>query len=406
MNNYRLLFLMLFVMIFSSSSCDVKKEGGKSALSVTPDKMSFTRSGGAKALTLASTSDWTASAPQWIQVTPSKGKGQSNVKTLQVSAEPDEDTDRSGEIVISTASGATAKVAVTQEGKIAGKEDESGEGGNVSLKGKKFLVIANSMVYYGGFVQKGNAGKDDPGMFFKLLKAKGMEGTVIDCTQGGHYLSDYLSTCHTCAEDGKTGVNHLSGQDFKSFDYVILSEAGTNTKTFLSDCRALYKKVTDVNPNAKKVYINHIYSVYKNHSIILGNLKTLHEQDGVTIVNCGQLAYDIYTGKVRVPGGSLSYSDRYTFCNHTSSDTHHPNPLMGYIMTQMAFCALTGESADYADYKTLIKSCSFAGGSVSYDAYYNKYYTTPASMPFMTVIDNDAEMKGIQQLIPQYINKF
>ena len=135
-------------------------------------------------------------------------------------------------------------------------------------------------------------------------------------------------------------------------------------------------------------------------------LKTLHATDGFTIINCGRLAYDIYTGAVKVPCGSLTYSDRYTYCNHTSSDTYHPNPLMGYIMTQMVCCALTGASADYPDYAALVKGCRFAAGSTSYNDYYNKYYTTAAALPFMTVLDNAAEMRGIQQLIPAYINKY
>ena len=275
------------------------------------------------------------------------------------------------------------------------------------LKGKKFIVIANSMVYYGGFVQKGNQGKEDPGMFYKLMKALGHEISVIDCTQGGHHLYDYTAAgCKTSGSDCTVGEDLLKGLDLSSFDYVILSESGHNNSNFVPDARAVYKRFTDVNPNVKKIYINHIYSVYKNHTRILDNLKLLHETDGVTIINCGQLVYDIYTGAVKVPGGSLSYSDRYTFCNHKSSDSYHPNPLMGYIMTQMVCCALTGESAGYPDYASLIKECKFASGSTTYEDYYNAFYTTPAALPFMTVIDNDAEMRGIQQLIPGYINKY
>lgn len=275
------------------------------------------------------------------------------------------------------------------------------------LNGKQIIVCANSMVYYGGFVQKGEQGLADPGMLSRLLKAKGYDCKVIDCTQGGHHLYDYTASgCKTEGSDCIVGVDLLKGIDLSSFDYVILSESGNNNSNFLSDARAIYKRFTDVNPNVKKVYINHIYSVYKKHTKILDALKTLHDEDGVTIINCGQLGYDIYTGAVKVPGGSLSYSDRYTFCNHKGSDTYHPNPLMGYIMTQMVYSALTGDSADYADYSSLIKGCKFAAGSTSYDSYYSTYYTTPAALPFMNVIDNDAEMKGIQQLIPTYIDKY
>ena len=272
------------------------------------------------------------------------------------------------------------------------------------LKGKRFAVIANSMVYYGGFVQKGDAGKADKGMFYKLMQDLGHDITVVDCTQGGHHLYDY--TAAGCKTDCTAGTDHLAGLDLASFDYIILSESGDNNSNFLTDVRAVVDRFSSVNPNVKKIYINHVYSVYKNHSNILNNLKTLHDQDGFTIINCGQLAYDIYTGAVKVPGGSLSYSDRYTFCNHKSSDSYHPNPLMGYIMTQMACCALTGEDAGYADYSSLVKGCMFGAGSTTYDKYYSTYYTTEATLPFMTVLDNQAEMKGIQQLIPLYVNKF
>ena len=275
------------------------------------------------------------------------------------------------------------------------------------LKGKKFIVIANSMVYYGGFVQKGNQGQEDPGMFFKLMKATGHDVTVIDCTQGGHHLYDYTAAgCKTEGSDCTVGEDLLKGLDLASFDYVILSESGDNNANFVPDVRAVYQRFSAVNPNVKKIYINHIYSVYKNHTRILDELKTLHDTDGFTIINCGKLAYDIYTGAVKVPGGSLTYSDRYTFCNHKSGDSYHPNPLMGYIMTQMVCCALTGDSPEYADYASLVKGCKFAAGSTAYGDYYSTYYTTAAALPFMNVLDNAAEMRGIQQLIPGYVDKY
>lgn len=358
-----------------------------------------------KIIRLTSSTDWSADAPDWIEVSPAEGKGSPEPATLTLKVNRNDGAVRNGVVHFTTPKGTRVSVSVMQEAGADVKEEEDNPGGSgetVSLKGKKFIVIANSMVYYGGFVQKGNAGSADQGMFYKLLKAKDMEGTVIDCTQGNHYLSDFISNCGTCTSH----VNHLAGIDLGSIDCVILSQAGSNVSSFLSDCRALYGKFAAQNPNVRKVYINHVYSVFKNHGNVLDNLKTLHEQDGVTIVNCGQLAYDLYTGKVKVPGGSLSYPDRYTFVNHTSSDYYHPNPLMGYIMTQMTYCALTGDTAVFPDYASLVKGCSFGSGSVSYGSYYGKYYTTPASLPFTTVIDNASEMQGIQKLIPSYINKY
>jgi len=274
------------------------------------------------------------------------------------------------------------------------------------LEGKKLVVIGNSMIYYGGLVQNGSQCGADYGMLKTLIQANGVKATVVDCTFGGHHLLDFTAAGCKCEDKNCYGTDHLKSLDFASFDYVIISEAGNNYSSFYSDAKALFQRFKDANKNAKLVYINHIYSVYKKHSNVLDNLKNLHDSLGVTIVNVGQLGYDIYTGAVKVPGGSLKYSDRYTFCNHTSSDTYHPNPLMGYMMTQMLYCALTGTKAAGTAYDKLIKNSYFAGGSVSYSDYYNKYYTTAAALPFMTVIDNAVEMSGIQQLIPLYIDKY
>ena len=346
-----------------SSSCQNKNGPEKpetpvvEVLSASPESLEIPGKGGVVQLKLSASSDWSSEIPDWLSLSPASGSKTEGL-TVSVSAEANPGNDRKGEITLRISSGKRITVSVSQPAN------------EQSINGKRMIVCANSMVYYGGFVQKGNQGKADPGMFSKLLSAKGYNCEIIDCTQGGHHLYDY--TAAGCKTEG-------------------------------SDC---YKRFTDVNPNVKKVYINHIYSVYKKHAKVLDALKTLHDEDGVTIINCGQLGYDIYTGAVKVPGGSLSYSDRYTFCNHKSGDTHHPNPLMGYIMTQMVYSALTGESADYPDYAALIKSCKFAAGSTGYNDYYSAYYTTPAALPFMNVIDNDAEMKGIQQLIPMYIDKY
>lgn len=291
----------------------------------------------------------------------------------------------------------------------------------VSLDGKTFIFCGNSMLYYGGIVANGGQKGTDAGMFYTLLKKSGVTGhRVIDCTYGGHHLCDFgeggciFTDKH--GSDGKTssggcpgiGYDLIGGIDLSTVDYVIISEAGNNYSHFYDDAKTLFERFTKVNPDAKLVYINHIYSVYKKHTNVLGKLKDLHDNLGVTIVNCGQLAYDIYTKAISVPGGSVQYSDRYTFCNHAGSDTYHPNPLMGYIMTRMLYCALTGEKAEGAEYSSLVKGTMYgASAAVSYSAYYDKYYSgNPAAVPFMTVIDNEKEMSGIHQLIPLYIDKY
>ena len=287
-----------------------------------------------------------------------------------------------------------------------------------SLEGKKILVCGNSMIYYGGLVQQGNQRSSDQGMLYEMIKAGGEKATVIDCTYGGHHLCDFSAAGCKYADahgsDGKkassgcSGIGNdlLGGINLKDIDILVISEAGNNYDHFYSDATTLFKRVKGVNPEARLIYVNHIYSVFKNHNNVLDNLKNLHDNLGVDIVNCGQLACDLYNGKVKVPGGSLLYKDKYTFVNHTDGDSHHPNPLMGYMMTRMVYLAMKGEVPADTQYMSLVKNCKYAGGSVTYDAYYGKYYSTSAPLPFMNVIENLAEMKGLQELYPQYINKY
>ena len=44
----------------------------------------------------------------------------------------------------------------------------------------------------------------------------------------------------------------------------------------------------------------------------------------------------------------------------------------------------------------------YGDGSVSYDAYRNKYYTDPSSTNFTEVFASESDMRGIQQLIDEY----
>lgn len=394
MNGNMLKFSVMMLLAFMNLSCSEKTEPEK--VSISTASLSFAGDGGTETFTIETESSYSVTAPDWISVSPSEASGNSTVSATAAknSGEPREDY-----ITVTLSKGKTCKVRVRQEH----AEDEK------TLDGKKFIVCANSMVYYGGFVLYGDQSSEDFNMFYKLLQMNGVSGhQIIDCTYGSHQLYDYTEAGCKTAGSGcpGVGVDLLKGLDLKSFDYLILSEAGNNNVNFYKDATTLIDRFRSVNPDVKVFYINHIYSVFKEHDNILSQLRKLHDKDGVTIINCGQLAYDIYTKKVQIPGGSVNYADKYTFCNHIGSDSHHPNPLMGYIMTQMMYCALTGEPAEGTDYLNLLKSSKFGKESVSYDDYYAKYYETAAAVPFTSVVENAAEMKGIQQLIPQYINLY
>ena len=290
-------------------------------------------------------------------------------------------------------------------------------GGRDTLSGSSVIFIGNSMLYYGGIVQQGEQCCADSGMMHRTLAAGGYDVRVVDCTYGGHHLKDFSADgCRWEDKHGPAGgpqkpssgcagvgTDLLGGLDLSSFDYVFISEAGNNYESFYDDATVVFERFRSVNPDVRCFYVNHIYSVYKKHDNVLSSLRRLHDEQGVTIINCGQLAYDIYTGAVKVPGGKLGYSDRYTFTNHTEKDTFHPNPLMGWIMTQMCWCALSGRAPMDG---SLARECMFAGGSVPYGEYYGRYYTIEAATPFISVMDSRAEMKGIAALIPEYINRY
>lgn len=408
--------LSLAALIIFSTSSSCKKDPTptptpkpQGTLVVMPLSLTFAPEGGSQNLTLNASEEWTATCPEWVTLNPASGAGESKTIKLAVTVAASTEAERKGEITVSLKSGKSEKIAVTQQ---------SGETTYTSLEGKKILIAGNSMVYYGGCVINGNQKSSDTGLLYQLIRAYGETATVYDCTFGGHALHDFTEKgCTSSNLHGDSGTSssgncpgvgtELLIPNLASVDYLFISEAGNNNSAFYTDATAIFNRVKAANPNVKCFYINHIYSVYKGHTSVTSQLKNLHDRDGVTIINCGQLAYDIYTGKLKVPGGSMTYSDRYTFCNHTSSDTHHPNPLMGYIMAQMCYCALTGRDAYYEDYAKMVKGSTYGGGgSVTYGNYYSKYYTTAAAHPFMDVIDNAAEIKGIQQLIPTYIDKY
>lgn len=389
---------MLATLCLLNAYC--AKSETEETISISAASLKFTAESETKIIDITTKSSWSAEGPEWVTLSPENGKGDGSGQQVAITVLQNKGNERTGTLTFTLNRGKKCAITLTQAEYKAKPEN--------TLNGKNFIICANSMVYYGGLVEYGAQSKEDTGMFYKMLKDKGYSGyNIIDCTYGNHKLSDYTEAgCKTEHKDCPgVGVDLLKGLDLKSFDYVIISEAGNNNSNFYNDAMTLFNRFTSVNKNVKLIYINHIYSVYKDHQNILSQLKRLHEQ-GVTIINCGQLAYDIYTGAVKVPGGTVEYKDRYTFCNHTGSDTHHPNPLMGYIMTQMLYNALSGDNTPDNNWKDLIKSCKYSSSPIPYDNYYAKYYTTPADVPYMTIIENDIEMKGIQELIPKYIDRF
>lgn len=301
------------------------------------------------------------------------------------------------------AKNALTECLASSSGKLAaGLVKELKIGG--SINGMKVVFIGNSMIYYGGVVTKGNMQGKDYGWFYEIAKANGDDITVYDCTYGDHTIKDFTEA--GCQRKNSSGNPDGHGDlldkiDLADVDLVFFSEAGQNNSNLVTHVKSVMKRFTK--PGVRFFYLAHTYSYTKNHTALLNKLPEL-QKAGVTVVDWGHVCYDIYSGKVNVPGGTLKYT-KNSFVNNAGSDAHHPNPLAGYIQAQAAYCAATGRSAVGQKYSMRTK-LKYGDGTVSYDAYRNKYYTDPSSTNFTDVFASESEMHGIQQLIDEYNKKW
>ena len=274
------------------------------------------------------------------------------------------------------------------------------KGNGTSLDGKKVMFIGNSFIYYGGVVELGSQKKTDKGWFYDICKANGESTTVYDCTYGNHHLYDFTSSgcksgsCH----DGK---DLLSGIDLKTIDFVFISESGNNNSNFVRDVKNVIKRFPS---STKFIYLSHSYSYIKNHTNITGKLGELQKL-GVMVVEWGKLVDDVIDGRTKVSGATVKYT-KNTFIKN-KGDTHHPNPLAGYIAAQMAYCAVTGKSAvgQMPDVYENGKSVKYGQSVVGYSAFISKHYTSSTSSNFKTVMKSAADIKGLQKLMDTYLAK-
>ncbi len=272
------------------------------------------------------------------------------------------------------------------------------KGSSNSLDGKKVMFIGNSFIYYGGVVELGNQRKTDKGWFYDICKANGESVSVYDCTYGNHRLSDFTSkgckggSCHN-------GKDLLSGINLKTIDYVFISEAGNNNANFVRDIKNIVKRFPS---KTKFVYLSHSYSYIKNHTNITKKLGELQKLD-IMVVEWGKLVDDVIDGRTKVSGATVKYS-KNTFIKN-KGDTHHPNPLAGYITAQMAYCAVTGKTAvgQMPDLYTNGNSVKYGQSVVGYSAFISKHYKSSTSSNFKTVMKSKADIKGLQKLMNKYL---
>lgn len=272
-----------------------------------------------------------------------------------------------------------------------------------SLDGSCALFIGNSFVYYGGCVEKGDCRRPDTGMFHRICRANGERVTVYDCTYGRHHLRDFTAAgCRIprCADRGcgGTGSDLLRGVDLRRVDLVFFSESGDDNPDFLADCRAVMRRFTEVNPDVRFFYLVHPYSYLKHHTHLTNALPAL-EAEGVTIVDWGRLVCDLIADTTARPAAAWRYS-RTSFIKN-KGDSHHPNPLSGYLTAQMCYCAASGRSA-------VGQSCACCeqvrcNDATGFDDFVEKHYAAPSDTDFREIFASPAAMTELQRLMDDYL---
>ena len=280
------------------------------------------------------------------------------------------------------------------------------------LDGKKFIFIGNSYTYYGKCVlekkttnQSQEDRSHDKGYFYQIAKENGADVEVTNWTYGNHCLEDtFGGSCE--ANRGCDGHDHTADLTDRYFDYVMFQESSKRVDNFLESVDTLMALFREANPNVKffclvPLRLYELESSSEECRQVLKNLKTVEEK-GVTVVDWGKLAYDVYKGNAKVPGSQLSYNRHSFVISKSASDGHHQNMLAGYLTAQMTWCALTGDSAVGQEYR--FTGDPTVNPAFDFAKYRSTYYTYGAvSTNFDKALQSKTEMNGFQQLIDKYL---
>ena len=276
--------------------------------------------------------------------------------------------------------------------------------GPAALDGKKILFIGNSYTAWGNTVfinPLANLTQDlcsnDQGYFYQLCKANGIDASVTNWTHGDHDLTDIMESCNAgtvCA-----GEKHQYFLADPVFDYVCIQlymekEYKGDLWTHLQPTMDFFRQA---NPDVKFLLLVPHMAAEKNF-VWYEDLGTLEGKD-ITVCNWGTMLHDICQGNVTVPSATLQFV-RTSFVN--TLDDHHENALAGYITTLMTYCAITGESAVGQPYQFCDDSAM--DDRFDLEAYRTKFYPDGATN-FVEIFRSEADMKGLQQLVDQYLAK-
>ena len=281
-------------------------------------------------------------------------------------------------------------------------------GAKEALHGKKVIIIGNSHTYVGGMV--GTVSQDkmsisardhDKGYFYQLCKEKGAEVEVVNWTFGNHSLKDLFSGDCQANRSCGNGADHLSCLTDNNFDYVIFQNGSTAGDTIMQWIDFMMNFFKEGNPNTKFFMLIQARA-HNDHALDASKYTWLSQLDdienkGVTIVDWGKVAYDLYSGAVALQGENvLSFNKNSFVVAASDADGYHPNLLAGYVATLMAFCAITGESAVGQPY-------GFCSTTRSFSSFISKQYKV-GETNFDKIFASEETMKALQQMIDTYYN--
>ena len=280
----------------------------------------------------------------------------------------------------------------------------------VSLDGKQVMFIGNSFIYYGNCVNYALDDADrhilDDGYFYQICKANDEEVEVYNYT----WMAKSLDWIY------ENQLSKESEEFFEQFDYVFISEAGSNNSKIVS----IVEKITKLFPETTNfAYLVHSFHASNSHEHIYNACKKDFVDMGIEVVDWGGLVYDVWSGNVEVPGAQLTHNKLTYIKNNTDvsknpddanvgagrpSDNYHENPLAGYITAQMAYCVATNKSAIGQDY-------SFCGDTsihkfFDFDEFIDSHYGPKYDTNFPEVFNSDEDMAGLQELMDLYIAKY
>ena len=256
-----------------------------------------------------------------------------------------------------------------------------------SLDKKTVMFLGNSFVYYGYCVMEGGQGNADRGYFYQICKSNGEAVNVYDYVWGGITLKEIYNEKLNTAK---------AKQIIAKTDVVFMSEAGQNNAALVTDIQ----NIMDLFPEKTEFfYLNHAYTVSCDHRKIMDSFPLLKKM-GVGIVNWGALAYEVWAGQTKVPGGTLKYNKNSFVVN--KQDSHHQNMLSGYLTAQMAYCAYTLRSAQGQDYT--ITTNKKLNTAFNVNNYISSFYN-PNTTNLDKILASEADMRGFQVLMDRYLEK-